>query len=149
MRTVTIGVSGIAEAQARLSAAFRGEKQCAFISFSSVELLWTVMTPRRWELLRAPVGHEPQPLSALSDRLGRNADELRADIDALAKAGVVERVADDRVSFPFDSVHVDFTMAGPPEGYPSLHHRRFMITTMMARPVMSLTQRTVWGRSQR
>ena len=110
MRTVTIGVSGIAETQARLSAAFRGEKQGAFISFASVELLWTVMTPHRWTLLRALVGHEPQSLSALSDRLGRDADEVQADIDALAKAGVVERVADDRVSFPFDSVHVDFTM---------------------------------------
>jgi predicted transcriptional regulator len=41
--------------QARLSAAFRGEPQGAFISFASVELLWTVMTPRRWELLRALV----------------------------------------------------------------------------------------------
>lgn len=104
MTTLTIGVSGIAEAEARLSAAFRGEKQGAFISFASVELLWTVMTPRRWELLRALVGHEPQPLSVLSDWVGRDADEVRADIDALAKAGVVERAAEDRVSFPFDSV---------------------------------------------
>ena len=110
MRTVTIGVSGIAEVQARLSAAFRGEPQGAFISFASVELLWTVMTPHRWELLRALVGHEPLTLSVLSDRVGRDAAEVRADIEALRKAGVVEAGPEDRISFPFDSVHVDFTM---------------------------------------
>ncbi|SFU65824.1 Predicted transcriptional regulator [Methylobacterium sp. 174MFSha1.1] len=110
MRTVTIGVSGIAEVQSRLSAAFHGEPQGAFISFASVELLWTVMTPQRWELLRALVGRDPLPLTALADVLGRDSDSVRADIDALRKAGIIESGSHDRISFPFDSVHVDFTM---------------------------------------
>ncbi|MGX7704072.1 HVO_A0114 family putative DNA-binding protein [Methylobacterium sp. Gmos1] len=110
MRTVTIGVSGIAEVQGRLSSAFRGEPQGAFISFASVDLLWTVMTPRRWEVLRALVGREPLSLSVLANLVGRDADAVRADVEALRKAGVVEAGPEDRISFPFDSVHVDFTM---------------------------------------
>ncbi len=110
MRTVTIGVSGVADVQAGLSAAFRGEPQGTFISFASVELLWSVMTPQRWELLRALVGREPFPLQRLADLVGRQADEIRADIDALRKAGIVEAGSEDRINCPFDSVHVDFTM---------------------------------------
>ncbi|AWN54977.1 transcriptional regulator [Methylobacterium sp. 17Sr1-1] len=94
----------------RSGAIFRGEPQGAFISFASVELLWTVMTPQRWELLRALVGRDPLPLPALADVLSRDDDAVRADIDALRKAGVVESGSNDRISFPFDSVHVDFTM---------------------------------------
>ena len=110
MRAVTIGVAGIADVQARLSAAFRGEPQGAFISFASVELLRTVMTPHRWEILRALVGREPMPRPVLSDVVGRDADEVRADLDALRRAGVVEQSPEDRIGFPFDAVHVDFTI---------------------------------------
>jgi predicted transcriptional regulator len=110
MRTVTIGVSGIAVAQARLSAAFRGEPQGTLISFASVELLRAVMTPRRWALLQALVGREPVSVQDLAEGAGRDSDDVQADIEALAKAGVVERAGGDRISFPFDSVHVDFTM---------------------------------------
>lgn len=108
MRTVTIGVPGIAEAQSRSSAAFRGVPQGPFVSFASVELLWTVMTPQRWELLRALVGRDSLPLTDLADALGRNA--VRADIGALRKAGIIESGSNDRIGFPFGSVHVDFTM---------------------------------------
>lgn len=110
MRTVTIGVSGIAQVQARLSAAFRGEPQGALISFASVELLWAVMTPQRWALLQALVGREPLAVPDLADRTGRDVADVRDDVEALARAGVEERAPEERISFPFDSVHVDFTM---------------------------------------
>lgn len=87
MRTVTIGVSGIAEVHALSSAAFRGEPQGAFISFASVELLWTVMTPRRWESRRASVGRD-----------------AGSDLHALRMAGVIETEPEERISFPFDPV---------------------------------------------
>jgi hypothetical protein len=53
---------------------------------------------------------EPLPLPTLADLVSRDADAVRADIDALKKAGVIESGSNDRISFPFDSVHVDFTM---------------------------------------
>ncbi|WP_218578412.1 hypothetical protein [Vineibacter terrae] len=33
-----------------------------------------------------------------------------ADVHALLNAGVLERVEDDRIAFPYDAVHVDFTL---------------------------------------
>lgn len=34
----------------------------------------------------------------------------RADAHALLNAGVLERVEDGRIAFPYDAVHVDFTL---------------------------------------
>ncbi len=60
MRTVTIGVSSTEEASARALAAFRGEAQANSSHFLTVErLLWTVLTPGRWALIRALAGQAP------------------------------------------------------------------------------------------
>jgi predicted transcriptional regulator len=52
-KTVT---QSLASRDERTLAAFRGEAQGARISFASVELLWEVLTPRRWAILRAMAG---------------------------------------------------------------------------------------------
>ena len=52
MSTVTIGVASLGDTQRRLSAAFRGKKQGARISFASEDLLWKTLTPKRWALLK-------------------------------------------------------------------------------------------------
>ena len=110
MRTVTIGISSIEEASARVLAAFRGEKQGAFISFPTVEGLWTVLTPRRWTLLQALAGQEPMSLRAVARLLDRDVKNTHADVHALLNAGILERTDDARIVFPYDSVHVDFTI---------------------------------------
>lgn len=56
MNVVTIGLTSDGDAQHRLAAAFRGEAQGARISFASAELLWQVLTARRWYLLQAMSG---------------------------------------------------------------------------------------------
>jgi predicted transcriptional regulator len=110
MRTVTIGVSSVEEASARALAAFRGEKQGAFISFPTVEGLWTVLTPRRWALLRALAGQEPMSLRAVARLLDRDVKNTHADVHALLNAGLLDRTDDARIVFPYDAVHVDFTI---------------------------------------
>ncbi|MCJ2089974.1 helix-turn-helix domain-containing protein [Methylobacterium sp. E-005] len=110
MRTVTIGVSSIEETSARALAAFRGEMQGAFISFPTVEGLWTVLTPRRWALLQALAGREPMSLRAVARLLDRDVKNTHADVHALLNAGILDRTDDARIVFPYDSVHVDFTI---------------------------------------
>ena len=56
MNVVTLSVSSIEDTKRRMAAAFRGEHQGSYITFASVELLWKVLTPKRWELLQAMVG---------------------------------------------------------------------------------------------
>lgn len=110
MRTVTIGVASIEDVSARALAAFRGETQGAFISFPTVEGLWTVLTPRRWALLRALAGQEPMSLRAVARLLDRDVKNIHADVHALLNAGILERIDGERIVFPYDAVHVDFTV---------------------------------------
>lgn len=110
MRTVTIGVSSVEQTTARALAAFRGEAQGAFITFPDVEGLWTVLTPRRWALIRALAGQEPMSLRAVARLLDRDVKNTHSDVHALLNAGILDRTADERIMFPYDAVHVDFTI---------------------------------------
>lgn len=110
MRTVTIGVSSTEEASARAPAAFRGEAQGEFISFPTVERLWTVLTSGRWALIRALAGQAPMSLRAVARLLDRDVKNTHADVHALLNAGPLDRTNDERIVFPYDAVHVDFTI---------------------------------------
>jgi predicted transcriptional regulator len=59
MTTVTIGVFSPEDTKARMRLAFEGEAQGAVIGFASPELLWKVITPKRWEILRVLTGAGP------------------------------------------------------------------------------------------
>jgi len=110
MRTVKIGVSHVDDAKARMSAALHGENLGDFISFASVELLWKVLSPRRWELLRALAGQEAMSLRAISRLVRKDLKTVHGDVHALLNAGILER-REEGVVFPYDVVHVDFTVS--------------------------------------
>lgn len=110
MRTVTLGVSSVEDTRQQLAAAFRGEAQGEFIAFASVELLWKVLTVKRWEIIRAMTGQGQMTIREVARRVGRDVKAVHGDIQALLKAGVLDRSETGRVMFPFDAVHVDFTV---------------------------------------
>jgi predicted transcriptional regulator len=89
-------------------AAARGEKQGAHITFASVDLMHRVLTPARWNLLRAMMGGEPVGVRALARNLRRDVKSVHGDVHALLAAGVLQKADDGRLLFPFDAVHVDF-----------------------------------------
>lgn len=110
MSTVTIGLSSAEDTKARMLGAFRGEEQGAFISFASAELLWKVITPKRWEILRVLTGAGPIALREIARRVGRDVKSVHGDVHALLKAGVLDRSDDGRIVFPYDEIHVDFVL---------------------------------------
>jgi predicted transcriptional regulator len=110
MNTVTIGVASIGETRARMRRAFGGEKQGAFIGFVSLELLWKVLTPKRWEIVRAMTGAGPLGIRAIARRVSRDVKSVHGDVQALLKAGVLDRDADGKIVFPYDEIHVDFVV---------------------------------------
>ncbi|ATU92898.1 transcriptional regulator [Phyllobacterium zundukense] len=110
MNTVTVGVSSLDEAKQRLAGAFRGEKQGTFLTFASVELLWQTITPRRWDVIRSMTGQEAMTLRGLARKLERDVKTTHGDVHALLDAGILEKTADGRIVFPYDAVHVDFTI---------------------------------------
>lgn len=110
MNVVTIGVSSPEDTKRRMRRAFRGEKQGAFIGFASLELLWKVLTPKRWEIVQAMAGAGPLAIREVARRVDRDVKSVHGDIQALLKAGVLERAEDGRIVFPYDEVHVDFVV---------------------------------------
>ncbi len=53
MKTVVLCVASAGDVGRRAAGAFRGKRQGARISFATPELLWKVLTAKRWELLKA------------------------------------------------------------------------------------------------
>jgi len=109
MTTVTIGIAKRDDTKARMRRAFQGKAQGAFIVFASPELLWKVITPKRWDVLRTMTGAGPLAIREVARRVGRDVKSVHGDIQALVKAGVLDR-SDKGVEFPYDAVHVDFVL---------------------------------------
>jgi predicted transcriptional regulator len=109
MKTVTLGIASVEATKRRMAAAFRGEEQGAFISFASFELLWKVLTAKRWEILHAMTGQGGLTIREVGRRVSRDVKAVHGDVVALIHAGVLER-SGDGVVFPYDAVHVDFTL---------------------------------------
>lgn len=110
MKTVTFAVSSAEDVTRRARAAFRGTRQGARVSFASPELLFSLMTPKRWELIRAMAGVGPMSIREAARRIERDVKAVHADVHALLSAGVLQRTDDGRVVFPFDAVRVDFVL---------------------------------------
>ena len=110
MNTVTIGVASLVETQRRVSAAFRGKKQGARISFAYEDLLWKTLTPNRWALLKLMAGQGSMAIREIARRAKRDVRAVHSDVHVLLRTGVVEKTEEGRVVFPYDAIHVDFLL---------------------------------------
>jgi len=110
MKTVTLEVATIEDVKRRTLEAFKGRRQRARIGFATPELLWKVLTAKRWDLLKVMAGAGPVTLREVARRVGRDVKAVHADVHALLDAGLLDKTAQGRIIFPFDAVHVDFTL---------------------------------------
>jgi predicted transcriptional regulator len=109
MNIVTLLIASREEVSRRAAAAFRGEEQGAHISFDSVDLLWRTLTRKRWEILGAMTGQGALSIREAARRVGRDVKAVHGDVTALLHAGALDQ-AEAGVGFPYDAVHVDFTL---------------------------------------
>ena len=111
MKTVTLEVATLQEVKRRAQAAFTGrKKQGARISFATPELLFQVMTAKRWELLRTMTGAGPLAIREAARRVDRDVKGVHGDVHALLKAGILQKTGDGLIIFPFDAVRVDIML---------------------------------------
>ena len=82
----------------------------ARISFATPELLWKVLTAKRWELLKTLCGAGPMSIREAARRADRDVKAIHADISALLNAGVLERDDEGLVVFPYEAVKVEFLL---------------------------------------
>jgi predicted transcriptional regulator len=113
MKTVVLDVRSPNEAMAdfvRVWKTGKGEKT-ARITFATPELLWKVLTAKRWQLLKTMCGAGPLSIREAARRVGRDVKAVHTDVTALLNAGVLDRVEGGRIIFPFDSVKVEFLLS--------------------------------------
>lgn len=110
MKTVTLSVAEREAVKRRALEAFSGKRRKAHISFASADLLWKVLTAKRWELLKAMAGGGAMTRREAARRAGRDVKAVRGDVHALLAAGVLRKSAEGKIEFPFDAVHVDFVL---------------------------------------
>lgn len=111
MATVTIGVGTKEQVRERLARAFSGRSQGgARLTFASHALMWRVLTPNRWAVLEAMTGAGPRALREIARRVGRDVKGVHTDVHSLLDAGVLIRTESGAFEFPYEAVHVDFTL---------------------------------------
>jgi len=112
MNTLILDVRQPAEAMDDFTRAWKtGEPQeSARISFASPELLWQVLTAKRWELLKTLCGAGAISIREAARRVHRDVKAVHGDITALLKAGILDREEGGGIVFPFDAVKVEFLL---------------------------------------
>jgi predicted transcriptional regulator len=80
------------------------------ISFATPELLWKVLTARRWDILKALCGAGPVTVREVARRVGRDVKSVHADLKALHQAGVLDKTERGQVVFPYEAVKVEFLL---------------------------------------
>jgi len=113
MKTVVLEVRSLEETLADAASAMRrgrGEAQDR-ISFQSPELLWKVLTARRWAILKKLCGAGPVSIREAARRVGRDVKAVHGDVTALLEAGILRRVPDGRIEFPYEAVKVEFLLS--------------------------------------
>jgi predicted transcriptional regulator len=110
MKTVTLDVASREDVTRRALEAFKGKRQRARISFATPELLWKVLTAKRWEVLKAMAGQGPLTIREVARRVERDVKAVHSDVHALINAGLLDRTETNQVVFPFDAVRVEFTL---------------------------------------
>jgi len=112
VKTVTLDVRAPSESMADLVRVWKTRKaeKSARISFATPELLWKVLTAKRWELLKVLCGAGPVAIREASRRVGRDVKAVHSDVTALLNAGVLDRVEGGGIIFPFEAVKVEFLL---------------------------------------
>jgi predicted transcriptional regulator len=112
MKTVILDVCSPEVAMAEALAAVKSGKpqKAARIRFATPELLWRVLTAKRWELLKALRGAGPVSIREAARRVGRDVKAVHSDVTALLLAGVLDRTESGQVEFPYEAVKVEFLL---------------------------------------
>lgn len=112
MKAVILDVRSPSDAMNDFSQAWKSRKaqRSARISFTSPELLWKVLTAKRWELLKALCGVGPVSIRKAARRVHRDVKAVHGDVTALLSAGLLIRAQPGGVEFPFDAVKVEFLL---------------------------------------
>lgn len=82
----------------------------ATFTFSSSAQLFSVFTPKRWELIERLQKIGPSSVRGLARALGRDVRRVHDDAMVMIEWGIVQRNEAGKVFVPFDVIHIDFDL---------------------------------------
>lgn len=104
MTTLIIEVSDNNAIKQRVKNAMKGHSQGEYVSFSTIELMHKVMTPRRWDIIHK-LQTKSLGLRELSREMGLDAGNLQRDIKPLKEYGIVQDV-DGQLTVPYREIRM-------------------------------------------
>jgi predicted transcriptional regulator len=87
-----------------------GESGSDVFTFSSPAQLFSVFSPKRWELIERLQAVGPISLRGLARALGRDVKRVHEDVGVLREWGLIERGDDGRLLVPYGVIHADFDL---------------------------------------
>ncbi|MBX3616008.1 DNA-binding protein [Nitrosomonas sp.] len=112
MKTVILDVREPKEAMTGFARAWHlnEQQETDRISFASPELLWKVLTAKRWELLKTLCGAGPVSIREAARRVARDVKGVHGDVTALLEAGLLNRTETGAIEFPYEAIKVEFLL---------------------------------------
>lgn len=99
------------EAGARFKKAWKsGKPQPAVFTFSSPAQLFSVISPKRWELIERLQHLGPSTIRGLARALERDVKRVHDDVTAMIAWGLVEKQQDGKVHVPYRVIHAAFDL---------------------------------------
>ena len=114
MRVATIQIRKddaaiLREAGAAVVDAWRaGKSESDVFTFSSPAQLFSILSPRRWELIERLQALGPVSLRGLARELSRDVKRVHEDVAVLLHWGFIERTDDRKIVVPYGVIHADF-----------------------------------------
>jgi predicted transcriptional regulator len=87
-----------------------GKASAAVFTFSSPAQLFSVISPKRWELIERLQHLGPSTIRGLARALERDVKRVHDDVTAMIEWGLVERDDDGLVVVPFSVIHAAFDL---------------------------------------
>lgn len=111
MKTITIDIRPLADTLGDFTRTWKSSNATApRISFESPELLFKVLSGKRWELLNALTGAGAMSIREVARRVERDVKAVHGEVTALLNAGLLSKTDDGMIVFPYDAIHVDFLL---------------------------------------
>lgn len=83
----------------------------ATFTFSSPAQLFSVISPKRWDLIETLQRLGPTGIRPLARALERDVKRVHEDVSTLIDWGIVERTEAGLVHVPYDVIHADFNLS--------------------------------------
>ncbi len=116
-KTIQIGVGNIKESLDRFEAVWEkaasGKKvqPSERLTFASLPLLTSTLTPARWTLLETLRREGELTIYDLAKKLNRHYKNVHSDVSRLSGLGLIEKNNDEKVFVPWDLISAEFRLA--------------------------------------